>query len=114
MWFSVNRASMISLAKKVAKKPAAKIAKRSANIVKPKLKETYDLITHYQNNPELFKKYKESIDLIKNKSFYEMYEKTSCLSTDNDSDYISECESNYISDYISDCESDKQSIYEII
>lgn len=64
------------------------------NIIKPYLKSTIDLIRKLQKDHELFHKYRESIDLIKNKTFIEMYDKTECL-LDNDSDsdfYIEEIE----------------------
>lgn len=64
------------------------------NIIKPYLKNTIDLIRKLQKDRELFDKYRESIDLIKNKTFIEMYNKTECL-FDNDSDsdfYIDENE----------------------
>lgn len=65
------------------------------NIIKPYLKSTIDLIRKLQKDRELFDKYRESIDLIKNKTFIEMYDKTECLldNASDDSDfYIEEIE----------------------
>ena len=55
-------------------------------------------ISELQNDRDLFDKYRESIHLIKNKAFIEMYDKTECLiemSNYSDNDfYPSENENN--------------------
>lgn len=65
-------------------------------IIKPILKENHIYIRTLQNDRELFEKYSESIRLIKNKAFIEMYDKTECLIemsySDSDSDCLSEIE----------------------
>jgi uncharacterized protein YozE (UPF0346 family) len=73
--------------------------KKWFNIIKPYLKSTIDFIKKLQNNRELFDKYQESINLIKNKNFLDMYDKTVCLLESED-----ECDE--IFDYILDYESD--------
>jgi len=47
--------------------------------VKPILKETHAFFRNYQDNPDLFQKYEESIHLLKNKKFIEKYNQTTCL-----------------------------------
>ena len=69
-------------------------------IIKPILKENHNFIRKLQNDRELFDKYRESIHLIKNKTFIEMYNKTECLieigtCSDSESDfYIEENETD--------------------
>ena len=63
------------------------------NIIKPILKENHTFIRKLQKDRELFDKYRESIHLIKNKTFIEMYNKTECLlDNDSDSDFYVEFE----------------------
>jgi hypothetical protein len=62
-------------------------------IIKPILKENHTFIRKLQKDKELFDKYRESIHLIKNKTFIEMYNKTECLleiGNDSDSDFYIE------------------------
>ena len=64
-------------------------------IIKPILKENHNFIIKLQNDRELFDKYRESIHLIKNKKFIEMYDNTECLieianNSDSDSDFYIE------------------------
>lgn len=71
--------------------------------VKPELKKVHNFIISLQNNKELFLKYKTSIDLIKHKSYYDMYNKTICLiNTDTEytihSDFSDVPDISYISD----------------
>jgi putative phage-type endonuclease len=47
--------------------------------VKPILKNTHKFFRNFQENPELFNKYKESIHLIKNKKHIDKYNETTCL-----------------------------------
>lgn len=47
--------------------------------IKPILKENHIFIRKLQNDRVLFDKYRESIRLIQNKAFIEMYDKTECL-----------------------------------
>ena len=48
-------------------------------LVKPILKETHTFIRKLQLDPELFKKYEESIFLLKNKDYLDKYNRTTCL-----------------------------------
>ena len=63
------------------------------NNVKEDLKRTWDVIMNLQESEENFKKYKQSIHLIKSKKFLERYENTECEIYDDDSTFILE-ESN--------------------
>lgn len=66
-------------------------------LVKPILKETHTFIRKLQEDPELFKKYEESIFLIKNKKYLDKYNKTTCLigtEFDLDDDCIMEFDSD--------------------
>ena len=65
------------------------------NIIKPYLKSTIDFIRKLQNDRELFDKYRESINLIKNKTFIDMYNNTECLIEMSDF-YIEENETEEI------------------
>jgi hypothetical protein len=53
------------------------------NNVKDDIKQTWNLITRLQNNPDDFAKYKESLDLLKNKTYYEKFHTTICMIDDN-------------------------------
>jgi len=60
-------------------------------LVKPILKETHAFITKLQQDPELFKKYEESIFALKNKEYIEKYNNTTCLigtEMDSDGDFV--------------------------
>lgn len=59
-----------------------KRSKEWFNLNKKDIKSTWDIIIRLQNNKDDFMKYKESIDLIKNKKFLEQYNNTNCLITD--------------------------------
>ena len=48
-------------------------------MVKPILKETHTFIRKLQEDPELFRKYEESIFLLKNKDYIQKYNNTTCL-----------------------------------
>ena len=56
--------------------------------VKDDVKRTWDLIRKLQLNKTEFEKYKQSIDLIKNKSFLEKYNRTNCEISDNNSTFV--------------------------
>lgn len=56
--------------------------------VKSDIKKTWELITRLQLNKDEFEKYKESIYLIKNKSFIEKYNNTICEITDDESIFV--------------------------
>lgn len=61
--------------------------------VKDDIKKTWTLFRKLQDNPEDFEKYKESIYLIKNKNFIDLYNNTECIISDNDSTFILESSS---------------------
>jgi putative phage-type endonuclease len=65
-----------------------KRSKQWFNSVKSNIKKTWEIIMRLQNNKDDFEKYKESIHLIKNKTFLEKWNGTSCLINDNDSTFI--------------------------
>jgi putative phage-type endonuclease len=56
--------------------------------VRSTIKKTWEIIMRLQSNKDDFEKYKESIHLIKNKTFLEKWNGTSCLIHDNDSTFI--------------------------
>jgi hypothetical protein len=56
------------------------------DIIKPYLKNTIDLIKKLQNDPELFKDYKESLFLLQNKKYLEKQASTVCLIDNEDED----------------------------
>ena len=60
------------------------------NNVKQELKKTWDIIMHLQESEENFNKYKESIHLIRSKSFYEKYNNTECEIDDDISSFLLE------------------------
>jgi hypothetical protein len=63
------------------------------NNVKHYFKDTIDIIRKLQNNKEDFIKYKESIDLIKNKKYIEKYNNTICLINESEQNiFFSEME----------------------
>lgn len=62
------------------------------------IKATWDIITRYQNNPDDFEKYKESIEIIKNKGFWDKYHSTICDINDNESEYYFDSTNNDIVD----------------
>jgi putative phage-type endonuclease len=53
------------------------------NIVKPYIKKVHDRVRVFQTDPVAFNKYKESIHLLKNKSYLDKFHNTHCLITDN-------------------------------
>lgn len=61
--------------------------------VKDDIKKTWTLFRKLQDNPEDFEKYKESIYLIKNKNFIDLYNNTECIISDNDSTFMLESSS---------------------
>lgn len=67
------------------------------------IKATWDIITRYQNNPEDFEKYKESMELIKNKSYWDKYHSTICNINDNESEYcFNQNEFDKVKEYLCD------------
>lgn len=62
--------------------------------VKDDIKKTWALFRQLQDNPEDFKKYQESIYLIKNKNFINLYNNTECIISDNDSTFVLESNSS--------------------
>jgi len=66
------------------------------NIIKPYLKTTIDLIKKLQADPQLFKDYRESIDKIRNKEYYERYNNTICLIEPDEEPFV--INSNYHND----------------
>ena len=58
--------------------------------VKEDLKKTWKLVMFLQESPENFKKYKESIHMIKSKKFYELYDSTVCEINDDVSTFVFE------------------------
>lgn len=62
--------------------------------VKDDIKKTWALFRQLQDNPEDFKKYQESIYLIKNKNFIDLYNNTECIISDNDSTFVLESNSS--------------------
>ena len=62
--------------------------------VKEDLKKTWKLVMFLQESPENFKKYKESIHMIKSKKFYELYDSTVCEINDDVSTFVFEEDDN--------------------
>lgn len=62
--------------------------------VKDDIKQTWVLVRKLQNNREDFEKYRESIHLIKNKAFIELYNSTQCIISDKDSTFVYQSDSN--------------------
>lgn len=59
------------------------------NYIKPLLKKNMILIKNLQSDPELFKKYIDSIYIIRNKEYIENYNNTVCIvDSDNEDDFI--------------------------
>lgn len=58
------------------------------NAVKDDIKSTWKIIIRLQSDRDAFDKFKQSIDLIKNKSFNDLYDQTYCLINDNDSTFV--------------------------
>lgn len=55
-----------------------KRSKEWFNNVKDDLKQTHDIIMKLQKNKEDFEKYKETMEMLKNREYWEVYHKTSC------------------------------------
>jgi len=62
--------------------------------VKDDIKKTWSLFRKLQDNPEDFEKYKQSIYLIQNKNFIDLYNNTQCIISDKDSTFIYETSDN--------------------
>jgi putative phage-type endonuclease len=62
--------------------------------VKDDIKKTWMFFRKLQDNPEDFEKYKQSIYLIKNKEFIDLYNSTQCIISDKDSTFIYETSDN--------------------
>ena len=58
------------------------------NNVKQDLKKTWDIVMNLQESRENFDKYKESIRLIRSKSFYDKYNNTECEIDDDISSFL--------------------------
>lgn len=58
--------------------------------VKDDIKKTWILFRKLQDNPEDFKKYQESIYILQNKKYIDLYNNTECVISDNDSIFILE------------------------
>jgi len=56
--------------------------------VRNDIKDVWQLITKLQSNKDDFLKYKESIDLLKNKAYYMKYESTQCMIHHDNTTYI--------------------------
>jgi len=82
-----------------------KRSKEWFNKIKKTLKETFELIKKLQNDPELFDKYKESINLIKNKEYIEKYNSTICLIA-SEMDFEDQKEFMYEDSYMEICNED--------
>lgn len=73
-----------------------------SKIIQPILKENHTFIRKLQNDKKLFDDYRESIRVIKNKKFIEMYNNTECLIGNDDSDQDSDNQDDdddYYDDY---------------
>jgi putative phage-type endonuclease len=58
--------------------------------VKEDIKSTWDIIRNLQSDKEIYKKYKESIYVIKNKAYLHKYNTTECVIHDNNSTFFLE------------------------
>jgi len=56
--------------------------------VKDDIKKTWELVSKLQSNKEEFLKYKESVHLIKSKSYFEKYNSTFCLIEDDETEFV--------------------------
>ena len=63
------------------------------NSVKHYFEETCNVILDLQSSEDNFKKYRESIHLIKSKKFFEMYNNSCCEFSDSDSTFVFDSES---------------------
>lgn len=74
------------------------------NNVKHYFKDTIGIIRRLQNNKDDFLKYKESIDLIKNKKYIEKYNNTTCLINESENHiFFSELEQTRNEEYYQEC-----------